>query len=160
MMSNEKLTDNAVTELIKKNINDYRNIGYNVTFREGIAPAEWDTITDQTAFDVVTICRRKLKKEDILVLSITEGYVDEEISSGIIFTKDKICEFDDDALYNIIKYTDIKEVDYDTESVKITTDAKTHTLICCCDEDREDASYSKYMYNFIMDIVDYLQENE
>lgn len=159
-MPNEKLTDDAIAELIKKNIDDYKNIGYYVTFREDIASAEWDIITDQTAFDVVSICRRKLKKKDILVLSITEKYGDGDIRNGIIFMKDKICEFNDDALYNIIKYIDIKEADYDTESVTITTDAETHTLTCCYDTDEYDESYPKYMYNFIMDIVDYLQENE
>lgn len=159
-MSNEKLTDNAVAELIKKNIDNYRKIGYDVTFREDIASDGWNVIKDQVAFDVVTMCRRKLKKKDILVLSITDEGDSGEISNAIIFTKDKICVFWEDDIDDTINYADIKEVDYDRESVIITTDAETHTLTCCCDEDREDASYPKYMYNFIMDIVDYLQENE
>lgn len=154
-MSYDKLIEDTIAELIEENIDYYKEIGADVKFRGDLVSEDWYTLKDTTAFDVMSMCRRKIKKKDILVLSITEeSDSDGEIINGILFTKDQICEFSEDGIEEVIAYEEIEEVDYNSEDVILTTNENTYHLTCCYNEE---GHYSKYMYNFIMDIVDCLR---
>ncbi|MCI8891255.1 MAG: hypothetical protein HFH34_07930 [Eubacterium sp.] len=162
-MNNEKQETNiesAVAKLIKMNAESYKQVGTVVKFREDLAPDSRLIISDQEAYDVVSACRRKIKKDDILLLN----------TIGLAFTNDKIYFFTsksykyisgcEDNLYaDEIAYADIVNVDYCKKYVEIITEKGRQGLRCCSKEYRH-SEYSKYMYNFIMDILDCLRKTD
>ena len=86
------------------------------------------------------------------------------------FTNDKIYFFTsksykyisgcEDNLYaDEIAYADIVNVDYCKKYVEIITEKGRQCLRCCSKEYRH-SEYSKYMYNFIMDILDCLRKTD
>lgn len=167
-MMNEELTDNAIAELIKNNVEKYKgNIGVTVKFHKDLASNDSLAITDEEAFNAVSGCRRKIKKDDILLLSI----LDESGTGGIgiAFTKDRIYFYADSLLekdkgYGAVKdlnrksieYKDIIEADYNRTYVTIIT-KDGHDSFMCCNSGYETSRFTKYMYNFIMDIIDCMQ---
>lgn len=133
------LDDGSVKGLILSG--DYSGIGYHVE--------SCNTIDEDTAFNLVTLCRRKFKKEDIL-LYIEVPYNDE---CGFVFTEDKIYFFIYSNLENVIEYSQIVSVDFNIDSVIIKlSDGEETTLDCGGFKGAEE--YSKHMYNLVLDIVD------
>lgn len=133
------LDDGSVKGLILSG--DYNNIGYHVEFQ--------NTIDEDTAFNLVTLCRRKFKREDI-ILYIEVPYNNE---CGFVFTEDKIYSFIYSNLENVIEYSNIAEADFNEDSVIITlSNGEETTLDCGGFKGAEE--YSKHMYNLVMDIVD------
>jgi len=120
---------------------DYNNIRYHVEFQ--------NTINEEKAFNLVTLFKKKKKKEDI-ILYIEVPYNNE---CGFVFTEDKIYSFIYSNLENVIEYSNIAEADFNEDSVIITlSNGEETTLDCGGFKGAEE--YSKHMYNLIMDIVD------
>lgn len=138
------LDDGSVKGLILSG--DYSNIGYHVE--------SYNTINEDTALNLVTLCRRKFKKEDIL-LYIEVPYNNE---CGFVFTEDKIYSFIYSNLENVIEYSQIENTDFNEDSVIIKLpNGEETTLDCGGFKGAEE--YSKHMYNLVMDIVDRLKES-
>jgi len=123
---------------------DYENIGPSVSV---------GSFSDYMLSNVTAICRRRFKKKDIIAfVDLKEG---EDFESGVIFTESGIFYWSDngDEIENV-EYNAISSVDYDEESVCITTINSSMNIFL--GEDAEEEKYPRYMYNFIMDIVDYI----
>ena len=104
----------------------------------------------------MTASRRKIKKEEIVLCALEEGWTTDEMN-GIIFTEDKILSLSDCKPEYIIRYSEIKEVDFDDENVFITvTDGEEVTIHC--DDESSGYEYSKGIFNLIMDIRDRIAE--
>lgn len=138
------LDDGTVKGLVLSG--DYSNIGYRVEFS--------NTIDTDTASDLVSICRRRFKKEDI-ILYVEVPYNNE---CGFVFTEDKIYSFCYSKLESIIEYSEIENADFDNDSVivKLSNGEET-TLDCGGFKGAE--NYSKHMYNLVMDIVGRIKES-
>ena len=106
-------------------------------------------ISRERAIAAVSICRRKFKIEDIVLMVVLDDAEDAE--SGIVFTEKGIFYWlEDEGFVAEIPYGSIKTVDYDEEyAIITTTDDKRVELLCGGEvEDK----YSRYMYNYIMDL--------
>lgn len=114
-----------------------------------------DDITREHAIAAVSICKRKFKIEDIvLMVALDEA---EEGESGIAFTEKGIYYWlEDEGFVADIPYGSIKEIDFDQENVIIiTADDKKINLFCGGDIDDK---YSRFMYNYIMDLKEEYEE--
>ena len=111
-------------------------------------------ISRQLATTAVSICRRRFKAEDLILLVLLDE--EEEGEAGIAFTEIGIYYWrEDEEFVAEIPYESIQAVDYDEENAIVTTaDGKVIELFCGADEDEK---YSRYMYNFIMDIKEALE---
>ena len=110
------------------------------------------------AKEIVTASRRKIKKKDIILCALEEGWNGDEIN-GIIFTEDKILSLSSSEPEYLISYAEIRDVDFDDENVIITVEDGEEATIHCDDED-SGYEYSKKIYNLIMDIRERLEESE
>ena len=110
---------------------------------------------DEYISNVVTVCRRKVKKDKILICSLLDTYF--ERMSGQAFTNEKIYAFDDGKLQYIITYDEIDDADFEEDAVilKLTGGQEIRLY---CDESGQGSRYSKNLFNFIMDIKDRLDE--
>jgi hypothetical protein len=68
-----------------------------------------------------TICRRAFKPADVILISVLDE--DGEGETGIAFTTNGIYYWDDDT-HTGVKYSDIADVDYDDDSVRLTLKQK------------------------------------
>ena len=115
-----------------------------------------DDITREHAIAAVSICKRKFKIEDIvLMVALDEA---EEGESGIAFTEKGIYYWlEDEGFVADIPYGSIKEIDFDQESVIVmTTDNKRIEILCGGDIDD---NYSRFMYNYMMDLKGAYEES-
>ena len=111
---------------------------------------------DDFAKEIVTASRRKIKKKEIVLCALEEGWTIDELN-GIIFTEDKILSLSDGKPEYLIRYDEIKEVDFDDENVIITVaDGEEATIHC--DDESSGYGYSKGIFNLIMDIRERLEE--
>ncbi|MGN0169858.1 MAG: hypothetical protein ACI39H_03735 [Lachnospiraceae bacterium] len=110
------------------------------------------SIAEEILVDITAICRRRFKKKDVLVYVDTdEG---REMESGIVFTASAIVTWSNQGeIVVVIPYEEIESVDFDEEEVLIEFGGKSTTLYL--GEDAEAEKYPRYMYNFIMDILEY-----
>lgn len=106
--------------------------------------------------DLTAICRRCFRKKDVIVYVDTDE--DEEMECGIVFTANGIVSWRLNGNEIIqIPYTEIDSVDYDEDEV-IINHSGVSTELYLGMESREE-KYSRYMYNFIMDILEF-DEND
>ena len=106
---------------------------------------------EEVADNVRTFCRRKFKKEDIILCSVDSFYSTE---NGIVFLEDKICTFDEKKLEYIISYAEMEDIDFDEDSVTINVSSGEEVTLYCGDEEE----YSKGVFNLLMDIKDRLAQ--
>lgn len=103
---------------------------------------------EEAAGNLCAFCRRKFKKEDIILFSVDSFY--SPMTMGIVFLEDKICTFDQKMLEYIITYAEMENIDFTEDSVTIrVTSGEEVSLYCGNDE-----KYSKGIYNLLMDIKD------
>ncbi len=115
-------------------------------------------ISRDLATAATAICRRRFKAKDIVLMVLLDE--NEEGESGIVFTETGIYHWlEDEEFMGEILYMDIESVDYDEENVMIT-DGAGRTVEIFCGEDDDEEHYSRYMYNFIMDIKEGMEEIE
>lgn len=111
----------------------------------------WKDI-EEAACNVCAFCRRKFKKEDIILFSVDSFY--SPMTMGIVFLEDKMCTFDQKMMEYIITYAEMENVDFTEDSVTIrVTSGEEVNLYCGNDE-----KYSKGIYNLLMDIKDRIAE--
>lgn len=123
---------------------DYDHIGPSVSV---------GSFSDFMLNNVTAICRRRFKKKDVIAfVDIEEG---EDYEAGIIFTESGIIHWADNGEeIESVEYNTISDVDYDDNTVYIKSGNSTMEINL--GDDAEDEKYPRYMYNFIMDIVDYI----
>lgn len=119
-----------------------------------IGPAVYgEDIGDAILTEITAICRRHFKKDEVLVFVDFE--LDDDYVSGMVFTDEKIFYWKN--IGNVIEevsYKEIDNVDFDESSIQIKYSDKTINIEL--GENVEEEKYSRYMYNFIMDIVDFV----
>lgn len=120
---------------------DNKNIGPSVMAGD---------IDDDILIDITAMCRRRFKKDDILVVV---DLSEEENETGIVFTGTGLHYWDNSgAAITTIMYEDIEAVDFDDDSVLIKHSSETTTI--WLGDDAEEEKYPRYMYNYIMDILE------
>lgn len=113
----------------------------------------WKNI-EEAAGNICAFCRRKFKKEDIILFSVDSFY--SLLTMGIVFLEDKICSFDQKKLEYIITYAEMEDIDFTEDSVTIKVSSGEEVSLYCGD----DKEYSKNMYNLLMDIKDRVAEHK
>lgn len=122
---------------------DYEDIG------ETVIPMH--ELSKTTISNISAVTRRKANKKNI-VLYVTADADPDDCDSGVIFTDTSIIAFTDEGkAIDEVKYVDITNVDFDDDSVEIVGKNGGITF---------DSDESRHIYNFIMDIVDFLSEKE
>ena len=129
---------------------DYREIGYSVLRKTELSLSQEN--------NAVAICRRRFTREDIILLVVLDD--EEEGEAGILFTDKAIYHWqENETVVCEVPYETIEEVDYSGVYVTLwTKDDKAVDLYC--GEDAEEEKYTRYMYNFISDILDFLEKEE
>ena len=103
------------------------------------------------------VCKRRFKWQDMVVMVVLDE--EEEGEAGIVFTEKGIYHWkEDEEFVGEILYEDIAAVGYQGDSV-IITNHEDVPLILFCGEDAEEEKYSRYMYNYICDVVEYFDMN-
>lgn len=127
---------------------DYRNIGPDVCVGD---------IQVELLSDISAVCRRAFKKTDVIVYVGIDS--DDDYEEGMVFTKDSIVYWTDNGTDVIrIKYSEISKVDYDETDIIIEHENTTTRM--SLGEDAEDENYPRYMYSFIMDILEYEEADD
>ncbi len=112
-------------------------------------------ISDDLAVTATAICRRRFNRDDIVVMSVLDR--DEEGEAGIVFTEKGIYHWlENEQFVAEIPYDQIGAVGYQGDSVIITMEDDSNVILYC-GEDAVEENYSRYMYNYIVDILMYLQ---
>lgn len=108
--------------------------------------------------NAIAICRRSFTKDDIILFDVLDE--EEEGEEGIVFTEKAIYHWlDNETVVGEVPYEMITGVDYGGAHVTLwTTDDEAVDLYC--GEDAEEEKYTRYMYNFISDILDFFEKEE
>ncbi|MCM1234130.1 MAG: hypothetical protein NC489_28845 [Ruminococcus flavefaciens] len=171
------LDDGSVRGLILSG--DYRNVGHTVMVQKMVnGKRAWDYASvnddeletyiegeettgymdwlkiDENASEIVTACRRKFKKQDMILCALLDE--NSESMTGIVFLQDKLYSFDAGKPEYGITYAEIEDADFTEDSVTIKVSDGGEASLYCHDGDnyRSEREYAKSMYNLIMDIRD------
>ena len=137
-------------------------------FRDFVKSLDYDSIGPDVSVypdssvlsDITAVCRRAFKKKDVIVLVRPDGD-DDDYERGIVFTDSAIFSWEEcGAELSRIPYDCITEVDYDESDIVITY-ANMLSKVCRItldDSASPSGVYPRRMYNFVMDILDYLNE--
>lgn len=110
----------------------------------------------EEAITAVSVCRRRFKTSDLILLVVLDE--EEKGEAGIAFTRTGIYHWKEkEEFVGGVLYDQIQTLDYDEENVMVTDQDGT-TLVLWCGEDNGE-KYTRYMYNLIMDIKEYVEEN-
>lgn len=113
-----------------------------------------DTFIPVELTNIHTTCRRKFGKYDVLVYVNIEN--PDEYGKGMVFTEKGIFYWENEGEdITEIDYSDIENADYKKNTVEIKI-KKDETFIIKLDQNEDNHSYGRNMYNFIMDILDYV----
>ena len=129
---------------------DYREIGNLVRRKAELTKSQINT--------ALAICRRSFTKDDIILFDILDE--DGEGEEGIVFTETTIYHWhSNETVMEEVPYEIITDVDYDGDFVYLCT-ADGEAIDLYCGEDAGEEKYTRYMYNFISDILDFLAKEE
>lgn len=129
---------------------DYSEIGNCVCRKSELTKGQINT--------AVAICRRRFTKDDIILFDILDDY--EEGEEGIVFTESAIYHWrGDETLVAEVSYEEIARVDYEGDYVYLYTE-DDEVIEMYCGEDAGEEKYTRYMYNFISDILDFLEKEK
>ncbi len=110
-------------------------------------------ITQEIGNTATAVCKRRFKWQDMIVLIALDE--DEEGEAGIAFTEKGIYHWlEKDEFVAEVLYEDIGAVGYQGDYIIITRQDDSPVELYC-GEDAEEEKYSRYMYNYICDIVEY-----
>jgi hypothetical protein len=114
-------------------------------------------ITQDYGNTATAICKRRFKWEEMVVMVVLDE--DEEGEAGIVFTEKGIYHWmEDEEFVAEVLYEDIGAISYCKDEI-IITKMDDSPVILFCGEDAEEEKYSRYMYNFICDVVDYFDKH-
>ncbi len=106
----------------------------------------------------LAICRRSFAKDDIILFDILDEYGEGE--EGIVFTENAIYHWrEGEVVMTEVPYGKIEGVDYDGDYVTLLT-SDDEAIEVYCGRDAGEEKYTRYMYNFIWDILDFLAKEE
>ncbi|SEI96487.1 hypothetical protein SAMN02910453_1719 [Lachnospiraceae bacterium A10] len=106
--------------------------------------------------DISAVCRRAFKKDDVLVYVEIQDE-DDGYEEGIVFTDESIFYWTDSGSDLVeMKYGDITSVDFDETDIIIKHNDETESITL--GDDAEEMKSPRHMYNFIMDIKEFLEE--
>ena len=111
---------------------------------------------EKEAKQLVTACRRKLKKDDIIMCA-NDG---EEISeaTGVVLTETKLYVLSDGRLDYIIEYSEMDDIDFDDDSIQIiVSDGEEVTIECSNHPKSYDETGAQVMFNLLMDIKERIE---
>lgn len=115
-------------------------------------------ITMELTNAATAICRRRFKWDEIILMVVLDR--NEEGEAGIAFTEKGIYHWlEDEEFVFGLTYEEIDAVGYQGDSVILTT-SDDDNVCMFCGENAEEEKYSRYMYNFIADIFDFLGQTE
>lgn len=161
LLTNAEDINNILPE---KNINSMKQLILNGRYSAiGETVQGGNEIPSSTLDFIYSVSRRKIEKKSVLVVVFLD--YNQDGKEGVAFTEDSIFSWlmnkdEKSEMEFIIKYSDIRDVDFEDDTVIISLkDGSTKEIIIDTDEDELDY-YSDPMYHFIMDIVDYYNENE
>ena len=121
-------------------------------FAEYVMELDYSSIGSSVLSDIMAISRRAFRRQDVIVYVGID--MDEEYDEGMVFTGDAIIYWLDSGEEVVrIPYSEIERVDFDDTDIIIEHGDTVHSITL--GEDAEDEKYPRYMYNFIMDILDY-----
>ena len=143
------MTTRSTIEAEGEFANYVRTLSYN-----GIGPDVYaGDIQDSLLSDITAVCRRAFKKKDVIVYVGIDSD-DEDYEEGVVFTTEGIFCWGDNGKGVVgIKYSDITKVDFDSTEVFVEHNNTTTKIYL--GEDAEEEKYPRYMYNFIMDLLEY-----
>ena len=135
--------DNEITRADNKFAEYVMELDYS-----SIGPSVYaGNISSSVLSDIMAISRRAFRRQDVIV------YVGIDME-GMVFTGDAIIYWLDSGEEVVrIPYSEIERVDFDDTDIII--EHGDTVLSITLGEDAEDEKYPRYMYNFIMDILDY-----
>lgn len=114
-------------------------------------------ITQEIGNTATAVCKRRFKWQDMIVLITLDE--DEEGEAGILFTEKGIYHWlENDEFVAEVLYDDIGAVGYQGDYIIITRQDDSSVELFC-GEDAEEEKYSRYLYNYICDIVEYFDAN-
>ena len=103
------------------------------------------------------VCRRRFKCQDIIVMDVLDE--EEEGEAGIVFTEKGIYHWlEGEEFVAEVPYDDIGAVGYCGDEIIITR-MDDSPVFLFCGAGAEEEKYSRYMYNYICDILEYYDKN-
>lgn len=105
-------------------------------------------VPDDVLLSAVSICRRRFKEEDIILMNVLDDEQQGEI--GIVLTEEGCFVWNEKFLFNF-NYKDIESVDYNDEDMEVYVKAndEDYTIELSGDEDEH---YPRKWYNLLLDI--------
>lgn len=114
-------------------------------------------ISQELGNTATAICKRRFKWQDMIMMVVLDA--EEEGEAGIVFTEKGIYHWlENDEFVAEVPYEDIGAVGYQGNYIIITRQDDSPVELFC-GEDAEKEKYSRYMFNYICDIVDYFDAN-
>jgi len=106
---------------------------------------------------IATASRRRLKPEDIIMITSDTDEIDSRNFTGLAFTETQLFVFSHGSIDYIIDYAEMENIDFDGSDVYITvTEGETVCIDCeamASDSDEDQVeSYAEESYNLLMDI--------
>lgn len=128
-----------ISSIIKRNSSKYL-LGECVFIGEGIP--------DDIVLAAISICRRRFKEKDIVLLDVLDSAEEGEI--GIVLTEEACFVWNEELQFSFA-YEDIESVDYSDEfmEVYVSTKDEDYTIELSGDEDEH---YPRKWYNLLLDI--------
>ena len=132
---------------------NYKELGKSViTCNEIVNSSSYSSYEKEKVEQIVTVCRRKFRIGEV-ILFVSDG----DYQNSLVFTEDRIYSIFHQQLDEEIKYSEIAEIDFDNYYgyviVKLISNEEKRIFWPKIDY----KEYYKNMYNFIMDIKDWLQ---
>lgn len=130
---------------------DYSLIGMAVHSEANCSESVWKELVSEA----VIIARRKFKLENVVIYVDTDEYGEQE--TGIVFTTEKMVVWRNTGkVVQEIPYESIDDVDFDEKNTIITVGGVGGEVIKLeLGPNAEDEKYSRYMYNFISELLEY-----
>ena len=111
-------------------------------------------IDEESLSDVLAFTRREVKKEHIILLVYLNPQC--SLDEGLIFTGRGLFYWEDEGKRREnIPYEQIEKVDFTDDSVVISYQGVSLTIYV--GEDAESEKFPRYMYNFIMELLENMQ---
>ncbi len=115
--------------------------------------------TENILNDISAICERAFNKQDVIIYINTSDDED-DYETGIVFNETEIVTWDMTKESIIrIPYEKIESVDFDDKFAYVTLN-DNQTVKLYLGKDADEMKYSRYMYNFLMDLMEYNEKVE
>lgn len=115
-------------------------------------------IPEKWMLAATSVCRRRFHWLDIIWMIALDDA--EEGEAGIVFTKKGIYHWlEEENFVAEVLYDDIVSVEYNKNHVILTLDGGMEIKLLC-DKGTGEEMYNRHLYNFIVDIVEFIKEGK